>query len=133
MPEEFRLQQLRRQRGTVEDDEGMTAPRAVFMNRAGNNFLARPRFSQQQDSNVGGSDPADVLENLDPCRRVANELRLQPLFGRAYVFKRAIFEPLLPQQFDLTLQFHVADSACDGGKGLVDVERLRNEVVGSKL
>ena len=51
----------------------------------------------------------------------------------AYVFKRAISEPLLPQQFDFALQLHVPDGACDGGESLVDVERLGNEVVGSQL
>jgi hypothetical protein len=75
MPEEFGLQQLRREGCTVEDDEGTAAPRAVFMDGAGTDFLTCPGFSQKENTYVGSSYSADILEDLDPCRRVADELR----------------------------------------------------------
>lgn len=55
------------------------------------------------------------------------------MFGCADVFRRPISEPLLSQQFDLALPFHMPDGACNCREGLVVVEWLRNKVVGSKL
>src|SRR5580692_10016966 len=116
MSEEFRSQELRRQCRTVEDDEGTAVPYAVFMDCAGNNFLACARLAQQQNSYVRGSNLTDVLEDLNPRRRVADELGFQPFIRCADTFKRAISEPLLSQQFDLALEFHVPDSACNSGE-----------------
>jgi hypothetical protein len=62
--EEFGLEQLRWQRGAVDLDEWLVAPRRCGMDRPGDELLARSALATDEDGDVGVGDALDELVHL---------------------------------------------------------------------
>ncbi len=62
--EQFTLQQVLRDGGTVDRDEGRLCARAVLINGAGDQFLARARFAPNEDRDGPGGHAADFLAHV---------------------------------------------------------------------
>ena len=64
MAEELRLDEIRRDSGAVDPDEGPIGPLAVLVDRVGHQLLARSALAVNQDVGVGGRREGDQLEEL---------------------------------------------------------------------
>ncbi len=64
VPEELGLDQTRRDRAAIEDDEGLPSSTALVVDRFCNHVLAGTGFSLEQKSVLGGSDPLELGEEL---------------------------------------------------------------------
>ena len=62
--EELRLEELRRERGDVHGDEGLSGAQAVGVERTGDNLLARPRLAEDRHRRVAGREARGALEEL---------------------------------------------------------------------
>ena len=66
MAEQFALDQIFRNRGTVDFDKGFLRPSALAVDGTGHQFLSRTVFTHNQNPGIGRSDDADhLLEVLD--------------------------------------------------------------------
>ncbi len=107
VPEQFRLQQFRSDRGGVERDEWPARPRAVLMQRVCDELLARAGLAGHEHGQARARQPADRAEHLLHCRRLAEDAGYRR-GGRLLACGLALRRRALHQ-----------------GHRLVDVERLR--------
>jgi hypothetical protein len=75
--EQFRFEQLLRQRGTVQRDEWAVASARRAMNEAGDDFLPGARVTADEDRGVGGGDLGRLLQHVEPFGRLADDTRLR--------------------------------------------------------
>ena len=73
--EQFGLQQVRREGGGVERDEGLAGARAVPMQGARHQFLAGAGFAGDQHRHAGARQSADGAKHLLHGRRLAEQFR----------------------------------------------------------
>src|SRR2546421_25177 len=64
VPKKFALQELFRQRGTINRQKRAGRPAAVLIDRARHQLFARPALSFDQDRYLLGRDPPNRLVNL---------------------------------------------------------------------
>src|SRR3954447_8339183 len=65
MTEEFRFQQLSRDRSAVDCDERPVTPRTILMDGLGQQFLAGTRLSPDEDSGVSMCDTSGGFQNAE--------------------------------------------------------------------
>ncbi len=114
--EQFGLEQIRSECGRVQRDEGLAGARAVTMQGAGDQFLARAGFAGDQHGHAGARQPADGAKHFLHRRRLSQH------FGNAARFGADFFDAFLL----LGCATHQVD-------GLIDVERLRQVFEGAAL
>ena len=74
MAEEFRFEQVARNRGSVDRDEGCVLAWAVTMQGARHQLLAGARLAVDQYCRVGGRKPADGAEDFLQRRTLPQNL-----------------------------------------------------------
>ena len=103
-------------------DEGLVAPRAVLVERLGEELLPGAALSEEQDRGRGGGHLTDRLEHRQHLRALAHEiveavLLLEPLAQGASLLEQALpVQGLLEHDLEL-----------------IDVDRLGEVVLGSEL
>ena len=114
MAEKFGFEKRFRQRGAVDRHKRPLLDRALVVDGAGDEFLARPGFAPDQNARRRRRDLADLAENL------AHEARIADHFRRfTQVFQGgAKFEVLLFKRRDLGLVLppfvnHLGDDICN--------------------
>ena len=80
--EEFRFEQILGYRRRVDGDEGLVGARAVPVQGTGDQLLARAGFASNQHRGVRQGETADGAKDFLHGRRLAENLRHQPLFFR---------------------------------------------------
>src|SRR5690242_18473981 len=74
MTEEFRFEERFCKRAAVDGDEGPGAPRAVGMDRTGNQLFSRAAFALKQHRTFGVRDAGDRLVHRHDPRTAAYEI-----------------------------------------------------------
>ena len=119
--EQFAFQEGFRNGGAIDADVIVRAPLAQAVQRAGDEFLARAAFAQDQDPRVGGGDGLDQLPQIVHARRFAHDLFEAENFGGAGA-QRGVF-----------LQQPVAFGAArDGMQQFLRRERLGQVINGAR-
>ena len=62
VPEQFRFDELRRNRRAIQGDKSILAPLRFFMNRPGDQLFPRPGLSENADACFAGGDALDLRE-----------------------------------------------------------------------
>src|SRR6476619_6897119 len=71
---QFTLDQIARQRGTVNFNQRASAPGAAAMNSTRDQLLAGTGFAEDKHSAIGRRDELDFAQQLGKCRRLADDL-----------------------------------------------------------
>ena len=126
--EQLLLHPVRRNRGGVEDDERAVHPQRGFVNRTGDQFLARARRPRDHDAAVGRRDPFDrLLQMVDGDRRADEAAGVAGPFAQVAHFAaqlRRLQRALGDQQQAVGLERLldiVVGTAPDGRDGRLDV------------
>ena len=77
--EQLRLEQLLRQRGTVQRDERSALSRGGAMDEARDDFLSGTRFTGQEHRRLGLRHLRGLLQRVDPLGRLADDARVAGL------------------------------------------------------
>src|SRR5258708_25050112 len=77
--EEFALEQVKGNGGTIQPYERASATRTEVVNRMRNQFLAGASFALDNDGRVRGRDALDLLKHRFQRRTVANDLLESPV------------------------------------------------------
>ena len=119
MAEEFALDQVFGNRGAVHFDEHLVLAQALRVDGMGHQFLPRARLAVDQHAAVG--------------RRHELNLLAQRLHRNAFAFDHAARRELLLELTVFLLHLPGIDGILDQDEGLVDRERLFEEVVGAQF
>src|ERR1700761_1129121 len=117
MAEECGLEQIRRNRASVDRDKGLVAARRVGVNGLGDELLAGTTLALNQHRRAAGSDLRDQVEKLEHDVALADDV----LEGVALL--EGAFE-----LHDLALILLLADGQADVGEQLLVVPGLLDEV-----
>jgi hypothetical protein len=119
--EQLALQQRLRQRGAGDANERLAAARAVLVQRLREQLLAGAALAEQQHRRAARRDLADRLEHRQHLGALADEV-LEPV----------LVVEALAQHARLREQALLLDHLIEHGLELLDVDRLREEVLGAR-
>ncbi len=121
VPEEFTLEKALGHRGAVDGDEWTVAPRAPRVDGLRHQLFSRPALARDEDRRVGLGDARDKVVHL-PHGGAGPEDVIEPL----------LIDDHSPQALHLFAQGPVRQRALDRERHVVRLERLGDEIVGSR-